>query len=222
MNRQADLLEGLRRGDTNGGPSTLAGFVDDSLTAKSGLDIGDLSGRYLAWWRGDAFDTGPTFDMVFDRVDKGMKLEEAVLEVDELLKGKTAGCGPAQRSAPLAACLFIPTGQLADAARKEARITHHHPHAGDAAAIVVLLCRHLLEGRSWERAKELVEMHPRTKEAYEAVMSQPLTPGGYALDAVRAALHFMDGEDALVNSKEFAGRENYCPVIVGALLGASS
>jgi ADP-ribosyl-[dinitrogen reductase] hydrolase len=214
------IVEGLRKGDGIGGPTMLAGIVADSLKARCCLDVEDLSSRYLAWWREGSFDTGPIFSLVFSRVDGGMRLAAAVREVDELVGGQTAGCGPAHRSAPLAACPFIPSYQLPDLAREEARITHWHPHAGDAAAIVVMLCRHLLEGQSWTKAKELVGQRSETKNAYEAVMSRPLTDTGYSLDAVRAALHFMDGDDALAQARKFAGGANYCPVIVGALIGS--
>ena len=53
-------------------------------------------------------------------------------------------------------------------------------------------------------------------------MSRPLTDTGYSLDAVRAALHFMDGDDALAQARKFAGGGNYCPVIVGALIGSAT
>ncbi len=43
MNRQIRLLEGLSGGDGIGGPAMLANIVNDSLTAKCHLDIGDLS-----------------------------------------------------------------------------------------------------------------------------------------------------------------------------------
>ena len=215
------ILAGVRKGDGIGGPTVLAGIVADSLAANRHLDVNDLAARYLAWWREGSFDSGLTFAMVFSRVDGGMGLAAAVREVDELLGGLTAGCGPAHRSAPLAACPFIPTDQLPNSAREEARITHWHPHAGDAAAVVVMLCRHLLEGQSWTKAKELVGQHSKTTEAYEAIMSRPLTDTGYSLDAVRAALYFMDCDDPLGQARRFAGGGNYCPVIVGALIGSA-
>jgi ADP-ribosylglycohydrolase len=51
-----------------------------------------------------------------------------------------------------------------------------------------------------------------------------LHTGGYSPDTVRAALAFglpaRDPVRALAESKRFAGPANYCPVLVGALLGA--
>jgi len=215
------ILEGIKRGDRHGGPTKLAQILHDSLTARCGLDVDDLTRSYLHWWRSGAFDTGPIFDTVFARIDGGTNRYRAVVDADTLNGGLTAGCNPAHRSAPLASCFEIRTDELADAARREAKITHLHPHAGDAAAIVVFLCRHLLEGRTWEEAKQLALSNSAIADAYQAATTRPLSPGGYALDAVGAALHFMDGDDALSRSMAFAGHGNYCPVIVGALLGAS-
>ena len=203
------------RGDQIGGPTELARIVQYSLSARRRLDASDLAQRYLNWWQNGAFDTGPTFALVFGRVAKGMSITQAVEEVDKQLGGQTAGCGPAQRISPLAACAFIPTAQIANAAREEARITHYHPHAGDAAAIVALLCRRLFEGNKWMQAKDYVSQDE--PEAWTAIQGASLSDGGYAFDVVRTAIHFLDGEDALPMAAKFSGSQNYCPVIVGAI-----
>ena len=44
-----------------------------------------------------------------------------------------------------------------------------------------------------------------------------LNNGGYVLDVMHSAIHFLDRKDALSNSLIFAGSANYCPVIVGIL-----
>lgn len=212
------IMAGINRGDSMGGPAALAGILRQSLSDYRCLNVEDLAHRYLSWWRDDAFDTGPTFALVFQRVDAGLSVEEAVKEVDQLLDGQTAGCGPAQRIAPLAACVTIPTAKIAASARAEASITHQHPHAGDAAAVVALLCRHLIEGCSWESAKRNVsENEPDT---WSAVCKAGLSTGGYALDVVRTAIHFLDGDEPLAKALEFSGDQNYCPVVVGAIEGA--
>jgi ADP-ribosyl-[dinitrogen reductase] hydrolase len=209
------LLRGIANGDQIGGPTEMARIVHDSLSACRRLDAGDLAQRYLNWWQNGAFDTGPTFALVFGRVAKGMTITQAVEEVDKQLGGQTAGCGPAQRIPPLASCMFIPTAQIGNAAREEARITHYHHHAGDAAAIVALLCRRLIEGHSWEQAKDYVAQD--APEAWAAIQGASLCDGGYALDVVRTAIHILDGEDALPMAMKFSGRQNYCPVVVGAI-----
>ena len=219
MNNAAEnIMAGINRGDGIGGPAAIAGILRQSLSECRCLDVDDLSRRYLGWWQDCAFDAGPTFALVFQRVDAGLCVEEAVKEVDQLLGGQTAGCGPAQRIAPLAACVTIPTTKIAASARAEASITHQHPYAGDAAAVVALLCRHLIEGCSWEEAKRNVsESEP---DAWSAVDKADLSTGGYALDVVRTAIHFLDGDEPLARALEFSGDQNYCPVVVGAIEGA--
>ena len=70
--QRQSLFEGLISGDSYGGPTAMAGILNDSLQANQAFDINDLTERYLNWWRTDAFDTGPVFDAVFQKIDKGM------------------------------------------------------------------------------------------------------------------------------------------------------
>ena len=214
------ILDGISRGDQIGGPTALARHVGESVDACGGLDVPDLTQRYLHWHQTDAFDTGPTFHLVFSRVADGATSADATKQVDLLLGGDTAGCGPAHRSGPLAACFDIPTSDLATVARTEARITHHHPDAGSASAVVVLLCRYLLEGADWEEAKARIAKNVTVADVWRAIEGADLNPGGYSFDVIHSALHFLDGEDALDKAVRFAGSENYCPVIVGLLEGA--
>ena len=79
-----------------------------------------------------------------------------------------------------------------------------------------------MEGMGWRIAQERVSRHPETHEALASIMKRPLDPGGFAFDAVRAAIHFMDAQDELKEASAFAGVSNYCPLIVGALIGAWS
>jgi len=52
----------------------------------------------------------------------------------------------------------------------------------------------------------------------------PVTRGGYAPEALRAAIYFLSAASSLAEalslSIRFAGRANYCPVLVGAIGGA--
>ena len=95
--------------------------------------------------------------MVFQKVSQGISIEQASIEVNKKLNGATAGCGPAHRIAPLAGFINIPTNELADFAREEAKIIHYHPEAGNFSAVMVLLWRYLLKGHSWEESKNFVK-----------------------------------------------------------------
>jgi ADP-ribosylglycohydrolase len=122
--------------------------------------------------------------------------------------------------------MFVPDDELAGCALREARLTHQHPLAGDVAAAVTVLCRALIRGEPWSDALATARMGrlPATIEALDGDHSCPLSPGGYAPEVLRAAVHFVARHDAfadaLSDSLDFAGPANYCPVLVGAMAGA--
>ena len=217
MNNTKIILNGFKAGDKNGGPTELAKILSDSLIACDGFNQSDLVKRYYHWWNTDAFDTGPTFAMVFQKVSQGISIEDASMQVNKALNGNTAGCGPAHRIAPLAAFKNIPTNKLVDYARQEASITHYHPDAGNCSGVMVLLCRYLLEGHSWDESKDLVSKDEDVKTTWVNIQNANLNNGGYVLDVMHSALYFLDGKDALNSSLTFAGLANYCPVIVGVI-----
>jgi ADP-ribosyl-[dinitrogen reductase] hydrolase len=211
------ILHGYICGDKNGGPTELAKIISKSLITSNGFNQNDLVKRYYHWWSTDAFDTGPTFAMVFQKFSQGSTIKDASIQVNKLLHGATAGCGPAHRIAPLAAFKNIPTDKLVGYARQEAIITHYHPDAGNCSAVMALLCRYLLEGKSWEESKNLVSKYKDIKSTWLNIQNANLNKGGYALDVMHTAFHFLDGEDSLCRSLKFAGPANYCPVIVGII-----
>ncbi len=223
---QHPVLAGLARGDRHGGPTAMANILCESLANCGGLDIDDLTGRYFIWWKTEGFDTGPIFNDVMALLGQGVRPDEAVAIVDKDNQGLTAGCNPAHRIAPLGLVPSIPIGQLPELAMQEARISHFNPLAGDVSAAVVVLCRAMLDGAKYEPAKA-VAAEGRLPETCEALLNpndRPLDTGGYSPDALRAAIHFIDrsasASEALNEAELFAGRSNYCPVIVGAILGA--
>ena len=211
------ILKGYINGDKNGGPTELAKILSQSLIECNEFDKNDLVKRYYHWWKTDAFDTGPSFAMVFQKVSQGVNVDDASIQVNQELKGATAGCGPAHRIVPLAALKKIPTNKLVDYARQEARITHYHPDAGNCSGVMVLLCRHLLEGHSWTDSKELVRNNNMTKDIWDKIQNANLNNGGYVLDVMHSALYFLNGNDSIKRSLQFAGPANYCPVIVGII-----
>jgi ADP-ribosyl-[dinitrogen reductase] hydrolase len=225
-NRIAGILIGTAAGDRNGGPIQMAIRVAESLVAQNGLDLADISDRYLTWWLEGAFDTGPVTEKVLELVHLGLPFEEASHAVHEELGGFTAGCNAAHRVAPLAMCVELTNETLGTAALQEAALTHMHPLAGDVSAAVVLLCRFLALGSPWQEAvnEAAVGRMDETKLALAGALESELDRGGFAPDALAAAIFFVGNAssfaEALTRSMAFAGHANYCPVLVGAIAGA--
>lgn len=225
--RVVGVLFGLAAGDRIGGPLRMALEVAESLRDRGSFDPEDIGARYVRWWRsGKAFDTGATAAQVLELASSGMRLEDAAIQVDQANKGRTAGCNPLHRVAPLAMLAAIEDSLLESAAKAEARLTHRHPLAGDAAAAVAVLCRALIRGVPWTVALDIAAFGrlPETRHAIEQRSPGGLERDGFAPNVLRAALHFVDASSsfsaALARSIDFAGPANYSPVLVGTIAGA--
>jgi ADP-ribosylglycohydrolase len=210
------VLVGLAAGDRIGGPIRMAVRLAESLGETGRFDAADVLGRYRAWWRHGAFDTGRVSAGVLALVAAGMSVEDATARIHRETGGMTAGCNPAHRSPPLAMCAAVADDDLAGCALAEARLTHHDPLAGEVAAAATRLCRALVRGVGWDVAL-------RQATGFTA-SDGPGGNGGFAPDVLRATLHFVDSSarfaEALDRSLAFAGPSNYCPVLVGAVAGA--
>ena len=224
--RTQGVLLGLAAGDRNGGPIRMAIRLAESLCERRRFDPDDILGRYLAWWRNGAFDTGPTTAAVLRFIDRGMNRIEAVERAHVQAGGKSAGCNPPHRCAPLAMAAFLGDDELTADALQEAKLTHHESVAGDVAAAVVVLSRSLIGGMEWDAAIccAAVGRLDSTVQALDLAHPAPLFTGGFAPQVFRATVHFVSHHgsfhDALTASLSFAGPANYCPVLVGAIGGA--
>lgn len=224
--RVIGVLLGLAAGDFNGGPIRMAVRLAESLSERGAIDTDDVLARYLDWYQKVAFDTGPVAENVFAQIVAGDQVAMAVRFVHKERGGLTAGCNPAHRSPPLAMAHFLADNKLPSAAFREAALTHFDSLAGDVAAGVVVLCRHLIVGAGWRDALAAAACGRRdlTQRALGVIKRGSLNRGGYAPDVLAAAIHFLDSHDnlgeALEASFTFAGRSNYCPVLVGAIGGA--
>ncbi len=95
------VLLGLAAGDRIGGPTRRAVRLAESLLDCGRFNSSDILERYLAWWQEGAFDTGPASGRALELMASGAPLQDAPAQVHKELGGKTAGCNPAHRSAPL-------------------------------------------------------------------------------------------------------------------------
>ena len=211
------ILEGIKEGDQIGGPFELAKIFTESFKINNGFNEKDLRKRYLNWWRSNAFDTGPTYASVFSKIDKGMDPKLAVRKVHEEFGHNTAGCGPAHRATPLAGKLTIPTDKLITLARQEAKITHFDDDAGNGSAIVIMLCRYLLEGKSFDDAENLISNNKDLKESWTKLQNAKLKPDGYVYNVIFSALHFIKENKSLEDAIKFSGKANYCSIIFSVI-----
>ena len=198
----------------------------ESLIGCKAFDLQDIAGRYLNWWRRGGFDTGPTAARVFELASSGLSFEQSAIQVHREAGGYTAGCNPAHRCKPIAMATRIRDEDISLSAQRDAKLTHRHPLAGDAAAAVAFLCRALIRGLPWHAAIELASAGrlPETQQALSVGAVEGLSRGGYAPDVLRAAAFFLHDATsfsvALDRAVDFAGPSNYCPVLVGSIGGA--
>src|SRR5215213_11389455 len=81
IDRVRGVLLGLAAGDLIGGPLRMAVWLAESLVERRRFDPDDILGRYLAWWREGAFDTGPVAAGVFSLVASGVPVGSAAARV---------------------------------------------------------------------------------------------------------------------------------------------
>ena len=211
------ILNGINEGDQIGGPFDLASVLIDSIKKNNNFNKLDTRKMYLQWWENGAFDTGPTYASVFTKIENGMGYDDAVFETHKQFDGNTAGCGPAHRASPIAGFMNIKTNNLIKVARDEAKITHYHDDAGNGSAIVIMLCRFLLEGKSLVEAQELISKENELKQSWDKVQNAELKPDGYVFNVIYSALHFIRANKSLKDAIKFSGSANYCSVLVGAI-----
>ena len=211
------IINGIKMGDQIGGPYNLAKIFSNSLKINNNFNENDLRKKYLNWWKEGAFDTGPTYASVFNKIEKGMDPKVAVKKVHEEFGFSTAGCGPAHRATPLAGMFNIPTDQLIILARKEAKITHYDIDAGNGSAIVIMLCRYLLEGKSFYDAENLVSNDKDLKDSWLKLQKAELKLDGYIYNVIFSALHFIKENKTLADAIKFSGKANYCSIIFSVI-----
>lgn len=157
-------------------------------------------------------------------------IDQFVKAADEKFGGNTSGCGPAQRSYPLAFCTLISDNDLYDLTMLEAKLTHFSPIAGQVAGIVNRICRFLLKNQSWidaiSSAFVVSNLHPDIISILGRY-GRFATPAeekhaAYAPTVLNAALHYVtrakDPEQAIAEA--IKNGKHYCVPLVGILAGA--
>ena len=243
--RSIGCLLGLILGDDNGGPTAMMLRVLEYIAYNKPWGMIDVERQYLEWFREDGFDAGLVTHKVLELVDSGLSFGEAAKQVDKELDGMTAGVSPAHRSIPLTLhyvawylrspnffeeCPNTGFREFESTIRREAKLTHLHNYATEVSLAVNAICMQFILGRDEFRALDFgmkfinEDLRSNILDNVYTKNSDHLKDGGHAPDVLTAALWFLfhthTFEDALKQSKDFAGAANYCPVLVGSIGGA--
>lgn len=158
------------------------------------------------------------------------KIDEMVQLTDKELDGHTAGCGPSQRSFPLALYCGIDDDDLFDLTVGEAKLTHWHPMAGQVAGVVNLIIRALLRGKSFDDAISSAFLAPglsadllNVGRCYHRWPTMSGTvQAGLSPAVLGASLFYLTNtRDAVAAIKLSQAKDkHYCAPLVGILAGA--
>ena len=225
--------------------------VSESLLACKGFNGPDILSRHLFLYQTKKAEVGDTTKFIHDhliqnqlkaKVTSGKPLtaadflldqatiDQVVKMADEKLNGRTAGCGPAQRSYPLALCEYVKDDDLYRVSLQEAQLTHFSPIAGQVAGIVNVTIRQMMRGKSWSdavaHAFTMPNLHEDVIQVSFGFHRRPnLTNNpqpGYAPAALNAALYYTNraanAGEAIATAQ--ANDKNFSVSLVGVLAGA--
>ncbi len=216
----------------------LAVCLAESLARRGGLDLEDLSNRYLAW-QAHAFDVGTQTAAALEALRAGARPRDAGRLVWEARSRQPAGNGSLMRTAPIGVFFAFDAPALRAAARADSELTHFDPRcveacvALDAAiALAVRADAPTTEGMLAAARAELTQ--PSLLEDLAlAEQDDPQLYGpavhlhrhqGFVRVAFRLAfwelLHAPSFEAALVDVVNRGGDADTNGAITGALLGA--
>ena len=223
--------------------------ISDSLLEHKKLNGPDILSRYLYLYYTKHYEIGETTKYLYQIALNNIQMagnrstitrqdflldqntiNEYVKITNDKLNGHTGGCGPAQRSFPLALCTSIDDDDLFEISKQDAALTHFSPLAGQVAGVVNVICRSLLRNKTWaeaiQRAVASPGLHSDVTDVFAryARSSEPFikTHAASAPTVLNAALHFIHNA---TNAKEAINNVSstdryYCAPIVGFLSGA--
>lgn len=231
------LIYGLSVGDQIGGPIRMALKLSKAILDKGHFDEKSILRHYYTWWREAGFDTGTVTHNVFMEMKRGNPNREAVVTIHQKMSNMTGGCNPMHRAIPLALLPSISSEHLIKYAMVEAKLTHFDPIAGECSGFVILICHYLMAGEALDKAISLaysmiIDESSLKEELYDVIhfdknqpkLNKPLSNIGYSPEVLRATIYFLQANDtfesSITSAFAFAGANNYCPVVVGAIAGA--
>ena len=253
MANTTNICEGTFLGHvvaSNFDPSILMAMnITDSLLACKKFDGPDVLSRHLYLYHTSKLEIGTTTKHIYQHSMKALSssqnasitsaqsflfpqstIDEMVQLTDKELGGHTAGCGPAQRSFPLALFCGIEDDDLFEASLDEARLTHWDPLAGHVAGVINLIIRGLLHGQSWGDAVNSAFLAPglspdllNVGRCYHrwSAMGSSIQPGLAPSVLGSALFHISSTSNAAAAIKAAQTKDKYfCAPLVGILAGA--
>lgn len=197
-----------------------------------------------------ADDTGPILADVFSEYisHPNMKISDAVDRVDRETKGQTGGVNPSHRGVCLAMYSGIEEKDLYNLSCEQTLLSHKNDLAQKCSFITNFIIRRSILGQKMEDIiQELLKMsyfkgdlsiQMMLKSYFLDLPEKSIPKDGFSPNVLKATLWFIKKytngvdleskdtdlkkifEKCLNHSFDFAGKVNYCPVLVGAIMGA--
>ncbi|MCD6118352.1 ADP-ribosylglycohydrolase family protein [bacterium] len=110
--------------------------VAESYVESGRMNVGDIAGRFVKWFSEDGRGIGRTTNEVLSRLDEGMPLDQAALEVCKRLGDNAAGNGSLMRCAPTGLLRFREPEALDAESAAISAITHADQRCIDACILL--------------------------------------------------------------------------------------
>lgn len=207
---------------------------------REGLPLDDIASKYHEWWRSSPYDIGNTCATAFD-IDREAAdthgIGAAMVHQSARWNMKSQANGSLMRILPLAIwASHLPEEQIADAARREATLSHPNQVCQDCNAIYCIIVAHLIHHPSdrdgaLKKANEFVktQVHTVVKDWYQqesldiSKMVCTRQIGHVRWAFTLAIYHLRQGtpyEKAIQDTLVMGGDTDTNAAIVGGMLGA--
>ncbi len=223
----------LRRGEWTD-DTAMALALATSLVEKKGLDPADAAARYLELYRKGAKGLANTVRSALAEIDGGTPVADASRKIAEEAAGETDSSSALGRTAPIGLWYHADRRALVRASLDEARITHHDPRVGGAAAAINLILAEFLTGDSdlpalLERVNEALfaneEGALNVLPVIEGKSLLELRPSEDVVDTLEVALVSLVStksfRDAVVTAVNLGGNTATIGAVCGALAGCA-
>jgi ADP-ribosyl-[dinitrogen reductase] hydrolase len=203
-----------------------------SLVERGGLDLEDLSRRYVEWYQGSPKDLTGVLRTSLSLLADGVGVDQAARKAHDLCGEDSADNTSLMRCAPLALFFGQSHGEMLEAVVRESSLTHRDPIAAAGAAAFCTVLSLVLLGVPREelagRASAALEKNElglkNILPDLSAKKRVDLRPRPFVLDTLEVSLHqFLHGrsfEEALVSTANLGGESDTTTALVGALAGA--